>query len=56
MGEEAGVEALLDIGFLAVAAEGDGGEGDVLLAEGAEEIEAGAVGEADVAEEEVEGL
>jgi hypothetical protein len=52
---KAGRAGLLDVGVHAVAGEGDAFE-VVLFAELAHEVQAGAVGEADVGDEEVELL
>ena len=57
MGPEAGVEAVLNILLCAVPAERDRGrEGVDQLLEIADQLDAGAVGQADVADDEVEPL
>ena len=56
VGKEAGGAGGLEVFFLAEAAEGDAGEGVAAGAEGADEVQAGAVGEAKVAEDQVEGV
>ena len=55
MGGETGGAALLDVFFLAETAQRDAGKEIAGGAEGAHEIEAGAVGETEIAEEQIEG-
>lgn len=53
---EAGLGALSEVVFHAEAAEGEGAKRRVILAKGAKEVEAGAIGKTEIGDEEIEGM
>lgn len=53
MGGEAGIAGGLHVGLLAVAAQGDGRQGDALGTQGPQQVQAGAIGQTQIRKQEI---